>query len=61
VVFDIYTLLLLALLLMSSSSDFVLCPKIVSRTKLTAGDWEVVWGDESRSLVYFHGLKDTYL
>ena len=50
---------------MSSSPDSVLCPKIVSKVQLTQGDWEVVnkavWWDDTRALVYFHGLKDTCL
>lgn len=39
--------------------------RLVSKTQLTSGEWEVsekdVWVDESRRLVYFVGLKDTPL
>lgn len=39
--------------------------RLVSKTQLTSGEWEVsekdIWVDESRRLVYFVGLKDTPL
>jgi len=45
--------------------DAALCPRIVSRTALTSGDWEVVnrqvWWDPTHQMVYFHGLKDSVL
>ena len=47
-----------------SSPDAALCPRIVSRTALTSGDWEVVnrqvWWDPAHGMLYFHGLKVTY-
>lgn len=40
-------------------------PRIVEKTALTSGDWTVVdkeiWVDESRGLIYFHGLKESPL
>ena len=45
--------------------DSSLCPRLVSRTALTQGDWEVVnrqvWWDEKHQMVYFHGLRDSCL
>lgn len=39
--------------------------RLVSKTQLTSGEWEVsekdVWVDENRRLIYFVGLKDTPL
>ena len=47
------------------SPDSSLCPRLVSRTALTQGDWEVVnrqvWWDEKHQMVYFHGLRDSCL
>lgn len=46
--------------------DYVfLQPKILQKTALTSGDWEVlgkdIWVDNERELVYFMGLKETPL
>lgn len=42
-----------------------LVPRIVSKTALTAGEWEVLgrhlWIDRARALVYFMGLRETPL
>ena len=47
------------------SPDSSLCPRLVSKTALTQGDWEVVnrqvWWDEKHQMVYFHALRDSCL
>ncbi|CAH1971216.1 unnamed protein product [Acanthoscelides obtectus] len=50
----------------SEPMDYVfLQPKILSKTALTLGDWEVmgqeIWVDSEKQLVYFMGLKETPL
>ncbi|XP_061725446.1 dipeptidyl peptidase 9 [Cydia pomonella] len=51
--------------MITEEENLAIGPNIISKEPITAGEWEVlgrkIWVDETRSLVYFVGLRETPL